>query len=105
MFAANHFYDFAKLLGASAQTADFQRDDRIAFLHSIQQHLKVLLHNRIAMLIFKNHFFGSCCFQFPNLAVDVLFIFIRAATSRISSFCLPCQRKDEARFLDENRAF
>jgi hypothetical protein len=35
MLAANDFYDFAQLLGASAKTADFQCDDRIAFLYSI----------------------------------------------------------------------
>lgn len=80
LLSLDDLHDLAKLLRGSGKAADFQRDNRVALLGRVQQHIQVLLHLGVAMLIFKDDFFGSCGFEFTNLAVDVLFIFIGTAT-------------------------
>ena len=80
LLSLDDLHDLAKLLRGSGKAADFQRDNRVALLGRVQQHIQVLLHLGVAMLIFKDDFFGSCGFEFTNLAVDVLFIFIRTAS-------------------------
>ena len=62
---------------------NFQCDNGVSLLGSIQQHVQVLLYLGVAVLVFKDDFFCSCGLEFPNLAVDVLFIFIGTAS------CIP----------------
>ena len=86
MLSPDFVDDFTQLLCASAQSADFQRDDAIALSRHIQEHMRVLFHLRVPMLIFKNHFFRSCGFQFADLPVDVLLVFAGGAACIAPSF-------------------
>ena len=55
----------------------------------IQEHMKVLLHLRVAVLVFKNHFLRARRFQFADLPVDVLLILAgRAARIAINRHCI-----------------
>ena len=71
---------FAKLLRATAETAHFERDDRVALSRGIQEHMEVLFDLGVAVLIFEDHFVRACGFQLADLAVDVLLVVCCAAT-------------------------
>ena len=53
MLFADDFDDLTELLCGSGKTADFQRDERVAFLRGGQKYGEVLLQLGISMLIFK----------------------------------------------------
>lgn len=83
MFLLDDVYNFAQLLRAAAQTADFQRDQGIALLHAGKKEAEVLFDGGISVLIFKNNLIRTCGFQLPDLAIDVLFVFA-GGTARIT---------------------
>lgn len=53
----------------------YNADNSVKAYEHFDMPMKVFLHLGIAMLILKNHFFCSCGFQFPDLPIDVLFVF------------------------------
>ena len=77
--------DFAQLLGAAAQAADFERDDGVAGVCGFQEHAQVLFDFRVAVFVFENDFVSSCGFEFADSAVDVLAVFAGTA-ARVSEF-------------------
>ena len=69
-----------KLLCASGQSTDFQRNNRISLCRVLKQHVQILFHLGVAVLVFKYDFVCASGFQFSDLAVDVLLIFVGRAT-------------------------
>ena len=81
--------NLTQLLCASAQSADLQGDDGVALSRRIQEHMEILFHLRVAVLVFKNHFLRARRFQFADLPVDVLLVFAsRAARIAIILICV-----------------
>lgn len=70
---SNNVDDFAQLLRAAAQAAYFERDDAVAHARRVQQHLKLLLDSRVAVLVLKDDFLRARRLQFPDLPPNVLF--------------------------------
>jgi len=101
VFLLNDVDDLAELLGASAQTADFQRRDRVTFLCVFQQHVQALFDLSVSVFVFKNDFLSASGFQFSDLSVDILFNLVGRATgvSIIFHILPPCKRKGKFNFV------
>ena len=77
--------DFTKLLRGARKPRNLQRQNCVARARSIQQQLKVLLYLRVAVFVFKDYFLRADRFQFANLTLNVLLVFVSGA-ARITVF-------------------
>lgn len=72
VLSLDDLHNLTQLLRAAAQAAYFERDDAVALARRVQQHLKLLLDSRVAVLVLKDDFLRARRLQFPNLPPDVL---------------------------------
>jgi len=93
----------AQLLGAAAQTADFHCDDRISGFSHFQEHIEVFLHLGVAVFIFEDHFVCASGFQLADLAINILFILVGAATC--VAICFHCSSPSVNKRVDRRISF
>ena len=72
VLSLDDLHNLTQLLRAAAQAAYFERDDAVALARRVQQHLKLLLDSRVAVLVLKDDFLRARRLQFPDLPPDVL---------------------------------
>ena len=73
--------NLAKLLRGTAETGNFKCDDGISLSHRLQEHMEILFDLGVSVFVFKNDFVCASCFKLLDLARDILFIFVGAASS------------------------